>query len=170
MGLNGSIKIMADFIQEAAADLERGRSEVHGAFVQQYGDGAGAGQANVMFTDRRTLAASADEDLDLSGSLASLLGPAVFARVKTVLIVAAAANPTDGVLRVTRPSAGVPFPNITAEDSIFPDIGPGGMRLMSEGTAAGVAVTASTADLINIANTSATAAATYDIVVIGASA
>lgn len=169
MSLSAAIKLAIAITQTGSGDLESGNSQANPAYAVAYSDGAGAGQANVQWTDRRTVAASSNESLDLSGSLASLLGAAVFARVKAILIIAADANPTDGKLRVTRPASnGVAFANITAGDSIFPDIAAGGWALFMDPGATGTGVTASTADLINIANTSATAAATYDIVVIGA--
>lgn len=169
MSLTASLKVVLSILQTGASDFAAAQSSQRPSYPIAYSDGAGAGAVNVQWSDRRTINASSNEDLDLAGSLANLLGAAVFARVKAILIVAADANPTDGVLRVTRPaSAGVAFPNITAGDSIFPDIGPGGVRLLAEKTAAGVVVTATTADLINIANTSGTAAATYDIFVLGA--
>lgn len=169
MSLTAAIKLAIDMKQTGAGDLESGSSETHPAYTHSFTNGAGAGQADVQFTDRRTIAASSNESLDLSGALASLLGSAVFARVKAIIIKAADANPTDGKLRVTRPASnGVPFANITAGDSIFPDISPGGIAAHSDPGATGTAVTASTGDLINIANTSATASATYDIIVIGA--
>jgi hypothetical protein len=169
MSLSATIKLALALAQTASGDIESANSQANPAYAISYSDGAGAGQANVLFTDRRTIAASANESLDLSGALANLLGSAVFARVKAIVIKAADANPADGKLRVTRPASnGVAFANITAGDSIFPDIAPGGIAIFVDPGATGTAVTAATGDLVNIANTSATAEAVYDIIVIGA--
>lgn len=165
MTLNATIKSTVNFQQSASADIETGASQASTTHVLQFADGAGAGQANLQFTDRRTLNASANESLDLSGSLQSLLGSVSFARVKYIEIRAAAANTTN--LVVTRPASnGVPF--VDAEEQIFPVIRPGGRASWGDPGATGIAVTASTGDLINIANDGA-AAATYEIIIIGAS-
>src|SRR5687768_5848101 len=61
--------------------------------------GTGAGQADTMWTDRRTIAASGSEDLDLTGTLTDVFGATVdLARVKVLYVAAAAANANDVVL------------------------------------------------------------------------
>jgi hypothetical protein len=125
--------------------------------------GVGAGQADMFWSDARTLADGATEDLDLSGSLTSHLGGTLtFARIKALLIKAADANTTN--LTVTRSAAnGVPF-LVTAGDGFV--LKPGQAFLLTDLSAAGVVVTAATGDLLTITN-GAGAAATYDIIVIG---
>jgi hypothetical protein len=129
-------------------------------------NGVGLNQADRMFSDRRTLSASANEDLDLAGgSLLDTLGDALaLVKVKALVIYAAAANPNP--LNVTRPAAGAPI-FLAASDGVA--IPPGGFLALAWPSAAGVAVTPTTADLINIANTGA-GDVTYDVLVIGASA
>ena len=62
-----------------------------------FSDGVGAGQIDLMFADRRSLAAGQAEDLDLrDGSLPDpLCGGLVFARLKVAIVVAPATNPDD---------------------------------------------------------------------------
>lgn len=129
--------------------------------------GTGSGQADLMWHDRRTLAASANEDLDVAGVLASGLGATLtFARIKLLWVRASAAN-TNTVV-VTRPASnGVP---IFAAASDAMAIRPGGQLLIAAPDATGIVVTASTGDLINIGNGSSGTSVTYDIVLIGASA
>ncbi len=171
MSLTATLSFGVKSKEIVSGDFEAGNSQISMAKALAFASGAGAGQANLIFSDRRTLALSSNESLDLAGSLAGLLGAKVFTRVKAIYIFSAASNPADGVLRVTRPASnGVPFPNITAGDSIVPDLTPGAVRMLADVTAAGIAVTASTGDLINFANSSGTAAATYDIIVLGADA
>ena len=58
-----------------------------------WSDGAGAGQANRIYQDRNTLAASGTIDVDLSGALTDVYGdPVVFARIKALIMTAADAN------------------------------------------------------------------------------
>jgi hypothetical protein len=67
-------------------------------------NGTGANAADLMFHDRRTIAASGTEDLDLAGVLASPFGATLtFAEVRAVLITAASCwcCPADGKVAVT---------------------------------------------------------------------
>ena len=130
-------------------------------------DGAGANQAQQIFSDRRTIAASGTEDLDLSGSLTNALGATVaFTKVKAIIVYAAATN-TNNVI-VTRPASnGVPL-FVAASDAI--SIPPDGCFCFIAPTAAGIGVTNSTADLLTISNSAGSTEVVYDIVVIGATA
>lgn len=130
-------------------------------------NGTGAGQGDLIFTDTRTLAASGTEDLDLAASLADAYGAMLtFARIKAVIIVAAAANTNN--VRVTRPASnGVPL-FLAASDGL--DVRPGGFFAWACSDVTGVAVTAGTGDLITITNSAGTTGVTYTVVIIGASA
>jgi hypothetical protein len=129
-------------------------------------DGTGASQADRIFSDTRTIAASGSENLDLAGSLTNAYGTVTFARIKAILIVADSGNTND--VNFTRPSSnGVPL-FLAASDGI--PIRPGGMFLWACSDATGIAVTASTGDLLTLANSSSGSSVTYSIVIIGASA
>jgi len=128
--------------------------------------GTGAGQADMLWHDRRTIAASDTEDLDLASALTSSFGATlVFATIKELLIVAAAANTND--VQVTRPAAnGVPV-FLAAGDGL--PVAPGGMfHWIAPGS--GADVTAGTGDLLTITNSGAGTTVTYDVVIIGTSA
>lgn len=132
--------------------------------------GTGTSQNDRVFSDTRTLAASANEDIDLSGALAGKLvgngATVVFAEVLAIMIKADAAN-TNNVL-VTRPASnGVPFLTAAGDGFAIP---PGGAALFYWPGATGIAVTAATGDLINIANSAAGTGVTYQIVILGRSA
>jgi hypothetical protein len=130
-------------------------------------NGTAANAADLMFSDQRTLAASANEDLDLAGSLANAFGTTLtFVELRAVLVSAAAAN-TNNVL-VSRPSTnGVPLFSAAGDQIIIP---PGGVFLWSCPADGKVAVTASTGDLLNVANSGGSTGVTYDIVIVGVSA
>lgn len=131
-------------------------------------NGAGANQVDRVFTDTRTLAPSATEDLDLAGVLLDAFGAAItFAKIKAVCIKAAAGN--TNAVRVTRPAVnGLPL-FLAAGDG--EDIPPGGFTAKGAPGAAGWAtVTPGTGDLITIANSGAGTPVTYDIVILGTSA
>jgi hypothetical protein len=128
--------------------------------------GSGTGQADRIFTDTRTLAASATENLDLAGSLTDAFGATItFARIKLVLVTAAVAN-TNNVNVIRESTNGVPL-FLALADGI--PVRPGGGFAWWAPDATAVAVTASTGDLLTVTNSAAGTSVTYDIVVIGAS-
>ena len=130
--------------------------------------GTGLNQADRMWSDKRQIAASGTDDLDLNGTaLQDPLGAnlallrikvlAVYAyttNINNVLLGAAAANPVTTILGAT----GV----LT--------IRPGGMLLLTAPDATAYAITAATADLLRFANSGAGSVVDYDVVIIGASA
>ena len=131
--------------------------------------GVAANQADVLFMDERTLAASATENLDLNGTLLDAFG-ATFspAKIKAVLIWAAAANTNDVVVGGAATNGWLgPFG--AAAHTVA--VKPGGFILMAAPQLAGLgAVTASTGDLLKIANSAAGTGVTYGVIIIGASA
>lgn len=129
-------------------------------------DGTGANQADRIFSDTRTLSASANEDLDLSGSLTNAYGTVTFARIKAVFVIADSAN-TNNVNVSRSTSNGVPL-FLAATDGIA--VRPGGIFLWACTDATGVAVTAGTGDLLNFANSAGSTSVNYSVVIIGASA
>lgn len=164
MSLAATVKASIQAQQTRSLDLGSGVSSVLASLSTAFTDGAAAGQCDVLFSDTRTVNASANEDLDLSGSLTHDGQAAVFARIKAIIITALAANTNN--VRVTRPASnGVPL-FLAASDGI--DVQPGGVFLWMAPSAAGIAVTAATGDLINVANSSSGTAVTYSIVILGA--
>lgn len=119
-------------------------------------------QLDILFSDTRTLAASASEDLDLAGVLQSSIGGTItMAQAVMIFVKASAANTND--VRVTRPASnGVPL-FLAGGDGV--GIAPGEWQLFA--SQKGWDVEAGTADLITIANGGAGTAVTYDIVVFG---
>ena len=145
-------------------DLETLRTVLAYSANKALASGTGANQANVLWSDQRTLVASATEDLDLAGVLIDAFGKTVtFTKVKMILFFAAAANTNN--VNVTRPAAaGVPL-FLAAEDGI--GIRPGGLLLISQPDNTGVAVTATTGDLITITNSAGGTSVVYDVIIIG---
>lgn len=124
---------------------------------------AAVGQSNVLYAAQRTLAASANEDIDLRGALTDALGASIAAAELVLVYIAAAAGNTNSV-QVTRPASnGIPGPFLAAGDGL--SLPPGDFFLVTN--RGGIAVTAGTGDLINVANGGAGTPVTYDIVVLG---
>ncbi len=165
MSLSATVKLSIAALLTGSTDLASKTSPLNKVYSQALSDGAGAGQANVIFADTRTIAASGNEDIDVAAALTDLLGDAaVFARIKAIVIRASDGNTNN--VQVTRPASnGVPL-FMAAGDGI--SLAPGEVFSWFSGTAAGKAVTAGTGDLINIANSGGTTGVTYDIIVIGA--
>lgn len=132
-------------------------------------NGTGAAQADVLYANTATLAASANTDIDLSGALVpGVGGTSVFAKVSGLLVVADAGNTNNVVVGAAATNAWATWLNSTGTMQVRP----GGFNLM--GTSATdttrYAVTAGTGDLLRIANSGAGSTVTYTLAVIGTSA
>ena len=164
-----SSKLVAQVVATQINDLDLADGSVPLNYAQRLvlTSGTGANQADLIFHDQRTIAASDNEDLDLAGTLVDAFGATLtFARIKAVLFAAAAGNTNN--VQVTRPATlGVPL-FLAASDGIA--VRPGGVFMWAATDATGVAVTAGTADLINVANSGSGTTVTYDVVIVGASA
>lgn len=128
-------------------------------------DGTGLAQAHLKWTDQRTLAASATENLDLAGVLTDPFGTVLtFAKVKLLYIYAEAANTND--VKVGG-AASFAFATMFGDPTDVLSIKPGGVLLLIAPTSAGYAVTTGTGDLLKITNSAGTTTVTYSIVIIG---
>jgi hypothetical protein len=130
--------------------------------------GTGNGQADLVFSDTRTIAASSSENLDLAGVLADAFGATLtFVKIKAIYIKAAAGNTNDVVVGGAASNG---FVNWVADTTDKINIRPGGVFLLVDPQGSGYAVTASTGDILKVANSGGTTGVTYDIVIIGTSA
>lgn len=131
--------------------------------------GVGLNQADRMFHDQRTLAASGTEDLDVAagGGLLDVLGDALaLVKVKAIIVHAAAANTNN--VNLSRPAAnGVPI-FLAAGDAVA--VRPGGLAVLVWPDNTAIPVTGGTGDLITFTNSAAGTPVTYDVFVIGTSA
>lgn len=131
-------------------------------------NGSGAGKVNKEFDDERTLAASATETLDLSGSaIQDAQGVNLaFAKIKALIIIADPGNTNDVVVgNGTNPVVGGPFgADGTNTISLAPR---DAMVFMSQSANGFMAVTNSTADGLKIANSGGTTGVTYRLIIVG---
>lgn len=166
MALTTRISMGIDAELTKALDLSTPEDHMILNSVYAWPTGTGAGQADLLWHDQRTLAASATEDLDLAAVLSDAFGTVLtFARIKMIIVKAAVANTNN--VNVTRPAAnGVPI-FLAAGDGV--PVLPGGAYWWIAPTATAIAVTAGTGDLLTITNSAAGTSVTYDIVLIGAS-
>jgi hypothetical protein len=130
--------------------------------------GTSADQADLVFADTRTLAASATENLDLAGSLVDAFGNTLtFVEVCAILIVASDANTNDVVVGGAASNA---FSGIFGDATDKLVVKPGGMALIAAPVNPAYAVVAATGDILKVANSAGGTGVTYDIVIIGRSA
>ena len=169
MGLsNTSISLNVSGILTKALDLGEGQAPFPLSAVLNLLSGTGAGQADLVFADQRTLNASANENLDFAGGLTDAFGASItMARLKALIVYAAPGNTND--VNVIRPASnGVPWA-LAAGDGV--NVAPNEFKvLVCRGDATGIVVTAGTGDLINFANSGAGTPVTYTVIAIGASA
>jgi hypothetical protein len=166
MALSGSISIAWNLTEQVDTDLRSGLSPLNASWTWNVATGTGSGQADKIWSDTRSLGASATEDLDLSGVLTDLFGTVTFAKMKAFAIRSAAANLNN--INVSRPAGATGVPWFLAVSDGFV-LTPGGMFLYAL-PQTGITVTNSTADLITITNAAGTNTVSYDVVIVGTSA
>lgn len=166
--VNTALTVRAAATQTNPLDLVTGRAPLDLTRAIALGSGTGANQADLIFSDTRTLAASASEDLDLAGVLTGAFGAVLtFARVKGLIISAAAANTNNVVLGAAASNGFVSWVGAATHTV---SIRPGGVLALFAPDAVAYAVTAGTADQLHVANSGAGTGVTYDVILIGASA
>lgn len=169
MGMSSALSLAATVTQTKALDLTTTTDPLQFRRAVSLTDGTAAGQANKVFHDRRTLAASATEDLDLSGVLLDAYGAAItFARVKGLFISAAAGNTNNVIVGNATSNGWATLLSATGTVTLRPGASFAAIAGVADGT--GYAVTAGTGDLLKVANSAGSTSVEYDIVIVGASA
>ena len=164
MALTAAVRAGISAEQTNPIDLGTGKIPIELAAVLDFTDGTGAGQVSKVWSDRRTLAASATENLDLAGGVTDAFGNTLtFATIKGIMIKAADANVNDVVVGGAGSNTFVgPFADAT--DKI--KVRPGGVQLNAQrGT--GWTVTAGTGDILLMANGAGSTEVVYEIVIVG---
>ena len=167
MSLTTTIKTIVTADYQGSNDLGTPKFPLNYNINSALATGTGASQADLLFSDQRTLSASGTEDLDLAGSLTDPLGATLtFVKIKAIIIKAASGNTNDVEVKPAT-SNGFTGPFNDASDTLV--IPAGGMIALTA-PVSGWAVTAGTGDLLTITNGSSGTSVTYDIILIGTSA
>lgn len=146
-------------------DLATGREALSKRERITLPNGTGSGQANRLFHDRRTIAASGTDDLDLAGSLLDGFGNTLtFARVKLLLVKADPGNTNNVVVGGDATAAWASWAGAATHTVT---VRPGGLLVLAAPDATAYVVTATTADILQIANSGGGTGVTYDIVLVG---
>jgi hypothetical protein len=126
--------------------------------------GGGVGQANILWDQERTIAASANDDLDLNGSLLTDFGtPANFTAIRAIVIKALPGNTNNVVIGGAASNQFVgPFGAAAHTIALRP-----GEEFVISNRGAGWTVTPGTGDILRIANGGAGSTVTYQIAIIG---
>lgn len=169
MTVTSSLSAAVGYSQSSALDLGTANLPVSVRQAVQFASGTGAGMADVAFQDRRTLAASASEDLDLAGSLVGPFGATLtFAKVKGLYLKAADTNTNNVVFGAAGSNAWATLLNSTGTITLRP--GATALFFVGQAEASGYTVTPATGDLLHALNGGSGTPVTYDVVVIGTSA
>lgn len=171
MALTTRLRASITAQQTSPRDLGTASDPITHAVAIELANGTGAGQADKVFADTRTILASANEDLDLAaGALTDAFGTTLtFAKVKALYVAAAAGNTNNVVVGGAAANAWVgPFGDATDKITVRP----GGVLELAVGEADinGYAVTAGTGDQLRVANSGGTTSVTYTIIIVGTSA
>lgn len=156
--VNANLTSSSDFA-EASAPVFLEKQDV-------WANGAAAQQAQLVFSDKRTLAASTTDDLDLAGgALTDPFGAAFSpAKLRAVIITASATNTNTVVV-----GGDVNAVPITSTAATTVTLQPGASFVLTAPALAGIAVTAGTGDILQIANGGAGTSVEYSVVLIGTS-
>jgi hypothetical protein len=165
MTASAKINLSTEASVSGSPDLGSAVHKFSETFSNLFDNGTGADQINQVFSDTRTLALSTSESLDLAGGLTNGLGAAVtFTKVKAIIVIAAAGNGDNIEVGGAASNALV---NWVGDATDVVNVPPGGMFMITAPDATGFAVTASTGDLLKIANADSAASATYTVILLG---
>ena len=167
MGVYADLSIRVKGSLDGSNDLVSPKATFDINTLLQLVSGTGSGQADLMFSDTRTIAASSSENLDLAGGLTDPNGNTLtFVKVKAIYIKAASANTNDVQVGGAASNAFTgPFADATDKISLK-----AGQAMLITNVATGWTVTASTGDILKVANSSSGSGVDYDIIIFGTSA
>lgn len=135
---------------------------------QLFAPGTGAGQADQVYSETRTIAASGSAALDLAGVLLDAFGNALtFARIKALIVLASFANTNDVLIGGAASDA---WFGCFGDATDIAKVRPGGMAVFMNVDATGWPVTPTTGDQLKLANSGSGTSVTFDLVLLGASA
>lgn len=169
MSLTSTLSMAVGATQAVAADLGSASRVANVRRAVALATGTAAGQADLAFSDRRTIAASGTENLDLAGTLVDSFGTTVtFVKVKGIYIAASAANTNSVIVGAAATNPWIGLLNATATVTLRP--GAAFMAMAGQADATAMGVVAATGDLLKVANSSSGTGVDYDVVIIGTSA
>jgi hypothetical protein len=173
-----SLSLVLDLIARDAFTAENNAGVVENRLreLSTYTDGVANGSIDLLFTDRRTnLAASANEDIDLAGSLLDVAGTTLtFVQIDVIAVrnrrVTAGDTMTIGPAAANGFGLTGPWSDASDRTIIEPALTLTQFGWVIFTNPRGWPVTAGTGDLINVAETGGANAIDYDLLIAGRSA
>lgn len=148
MALSANIKTRVAGTQVGTPDLGTASFSFNELFETALTNGTGANQANNVFVDKFTITGAGTQTYDLAGGVSSPLGGVLtFTAIKAIILKNTGAAP------LTYGGGSSPFLGFLGDASDEIIIPAGGLLVLTDPTAAGQTVTASTGDLITIGAT-----------------
>lgn len=169
MAINGALAIGFRAVQTLDTVENRTGTVAPHRFESTYGftNGTAAGKADLCWSDRRTVAASATDTIDLRGGGLKSIGQSINFAVVTAIIVRNRSTTSGDILHVG-PAAADGFLGPWVDASDLNVVGPEGVAVFQND--GGWAVTGGSTDSIRIVETGGANAVDYDIFVLGRSA
>lgn len=162
MAITGKITGQVAMLDNRDTEFTKLRDNPIVSLAMTFANGTGVDQIDSFWYDRRSLAATT-ETLDLSGGLTDAFGTAFsFAKVK--LLIVKNNNTTAGHTLKIGGNASNQFLLFTDGSDKY-TLGPGGIFMVAEPCAAGLAVTAATGDILKMDAGAQTIS--YDILIAG---
>ena len=173
MPLDTQAAITLNATQTSAQDVTTVAAPVNVARQFFLTSGTGAGQADKIWHDTRTLTASSTENLDLAGT--GLLDPITqavltFVRIKGLFVAASSANTNDVIFGANVANGWAALIGPTGASGGTVTLKPGAAAMFFTTEATAWPVTGGTGDLLKVTNSAGGTSVDYTIVVIGASA
>ena len=166
MALISRITAQIDATETGTLDLGTKTAKIQAAIAIALANGTGNDQADMIWSDERTIAASGTDDLDLAGSLPGAFGNTLtFAKVKAIFVIANDANTNNVVVGA---AAATQFVGPFGANTHTIAIKPGGFFAIAVPDT-GWTVGAGSSDLLRIANSSSGTSVTYRIAILGTS-
>lgn len=173
--LSSSLKASISWNYESVLTWGNAQNSSSFAYTKTFTNGTTANAADVLYVASSTIAASTTLALDLAASLDDMFGNSItFARIKGIYVELTTDTASTGLYVGGASSNG--FINWISSAGTFATDQPkirvrnGGVFMLSAPDATAYAVTASTADILNLTNADATYVATFKLGLIGASA
>lgn len=163
--ISAQIRLQVNILNRLLVGLRTITTTLDEDYTQLFSSGTGANQGNALWQSERTLAASATETIDFSGSLTDDFGQSITCTALRALLVKASTSNTNDVL-VGGGSTTLASLTTTGvlQDALV--VRPGGVMLWTFPDATGAAVTATSADLLQFANSAGSSSVTFDVIAI----
>lgn len=166
--LGATVKISAvGTLSNTPLDVGNSSYNFNEVFSKIFTNGNTSGKANVVWTDKRTIAFGANDDIDFAGVLTDIYGASLaFTSIKTLII---KANDDNANALTLGGDTSANVSTIFGSDTDTITL-PAGACICLLNPANGYAVTATTADKIRLTNPGGSGSIGYEIIAIGTKA